>query len=588
MNAGTATMEKRSLVSAGQSARGIVRLSALAPAVLSLACGATGIDPELRSALQEVTAETADQKHVGPEVDVLDTGPARYVAALHEAFREHQALELVAFIDRFYRAPANQGYEEVLKRLDLALREAGFDGGDERLQLDYIVVNDKEQAWTPVRGELVLLVEGEEPRVLHAFSKSEDVDRTMLPVQTPSCSITAEVALHLDELRKGMIFVTDVPASQVMGRARDRGAVAIISASIEPYNEDETGSKRHVDAVQFRKYPTVPAIPTAQMSPKSHQLVEAAVDRARKRGGKVLLRYQAEVLVEQRPLRTLMATIVGGRLPREAVVVVSHVNEPGACDNATGAAGLVEGARSLVELLQAGKLPWPDRTLVFLWGDEFRQSESWLTQTELEPVAGISSDMTGQSKETGAIALLERTPDPGTVSVLPPDAHTPWGAGRVSPEELKPAGLSVIARCALADVSRLEGGQWQTAEHPWEGGSDHDKFIQRGIPAVLFWHFTDFTYHTSLDRMQFVDSAEMRRTGVAIMATALAVAGAVPGDLARYLNSLEKERLARMQACEEARDIELAELWETWCLGTREWLRNLCLGIDEKIPEPRK
>jgi hypothetical protein len=529
-----------------------------------------------------------DQEHVGPEVELTDSGPARYVAALHEAFRPHRVLELVTFIDRFYRAPANHGYEEVLKRLDLSLREAGFDGGDERLQLDYIVVEEAEQAWTPLRGELVLLVEGEEPRVLHAFTESEDVDRTMLPIQTPSCSITAEVALHLDELRKGMIFVTDVPASQVMGRARDRGAAAIISASLEPYNLDKSGAHRHLDAIQFRRYPTTPAVPTAQMSGKSHQLVEEAVERARKRGAKVELRYEAEVLVEQRPVRTLMASIRGAKKPGEAVAIVSHVQEPGACDNATGVAGLVEGARSLVELLQAGKLPWPERTLVFLWGDEFRQSEGWLASTDLVPVAGISSDMTGQSRETGAIALLERGPDPGAITVLPPDAHTPWGAGQVSPAELKPAGLAVIARCALADVALLEGAQWQTAEHPWEGGSDHDKFIQRGIPAVLFWHFTDFTYHTSLDRMQFVDPAEMRRTGVAIMATALAVAGAVPADLERYLKSLEKERLARMQACEEVSDIELAELWETWCLGTREWLRNLCLGIDEKIPEPGK
>ena len=37
-----------------------------------------------------------------------------------------------------------------------------------------------------------------------------------------------------------------------------------------------------------------------------------------------------------------------------------------------------------------------------------------------------------------------------------------------------------------------------------------------------------------------------------------------------------------------AEDEETAELWQEWCRGSREWLRNLCLGIDEKLPEPRQ
>ena len=268
--------------------------------------------------------------------------------------------------------------------------------------------------------------------------------------------------------------------------------------------------------------------------------------------------------------------------------MVSHVQEPGACDNASGVAGLAESVRALVEALREKKLPWPDRSLVFLWGDEFRQSECWLDSTDMKPIVGISSDMTGQSKETGAHPYLERNYDPGAIKWIEPDFHTPWGAGQVSAEEIKPNGLAVIARCAMADVSLLEGGTWKTFEHPFEGGSDHDRFLKRGIPAVLFWHFTDFTYHTSLDRMQFVDADEMRRTGIALLATGLAVASAGPGDLDRYVKSLELERLLRLQKCEAFEDIDLAEMWDTWCVGTREWLRNLCLGIDEKIPQPKR
>ena len=258
--------------------------------------------------------------------------------------------------------------------------------------------------------------------------------------------------------------------------------------------------------------------------------------------------------------------------------MVSHVQEPGANDNASGVAGLLEGASNLVDLLKQEKLPWPERTLVFLWGDEFRQTESWFATTNLTPVVGISSDMTGQSRETNAKALLERNPDPGAIRPLTPDWHTPWGAGQVNLEDIlgKANGLPLIARCAMADVNVIEGGTWETSEHPWEGGSDHDIFIQRGIPAVLFWHFTDFTYHTSLDRMQFVDPTEMRRTGTALLATALGVACAQPGDLDRYLASNDRERLVRVNAAQEFEDSDLKAQWEKWCDETRAWLRHLC------------
>jgi aminopeptidase YwaD len=562
----------------------VVHGSLLAALLLAGSCRSS-LESEVRSLVQAIEAQDALQEsHVGPPVELDETGPARFTSELYEAYRTSRAMELVSFIDRFYRAPANQGYDEVLTRLDKVLREAGYDGPERRLELGFLDVG-MENAWTPVSAELKLLVDGEEPRILHGFEESTDEDRVMLPINAPSCHVTGEVALHLDDLKQGMILVTEVPANRVIARARSRGAAAVISASLYSFNEDPTGAKRHLDAIQFRSATVGDDMPVAQISPRSLQVIEAGLERAAKRGAKVRMTLEAEVVEERRPLRTLMARVVGSKHPEESVVMVSHVQEPGACDNASGVAGLVESAASLAGLLTSGKLPWPDRSLVFLWGDEFRQSDSWLATAGSMPVAAISSDMTGQSKETGAIALLERNPDPGALKVLPPDAHTPWGAGRVTREELMPNGLAVIARCAMADVNALEGGGWTTAEHPWEGGSDHDIFIRRKVPAILFWHFTDFAYHTSLDRMKFVDPDEMRRTAVALLSTGMAVASAAPGDLERYVQSLELERLVRVGAADDVSDPEMAELWEQWCKGTRGWLRNLCLGVEEPIPE---
>jgi hypothetical protein len=155
--------------------------------------------------------------------------------------------------------------------------------------------------------------------------------------------------------------------------------------------------------------------------------------------------------------------------------------------------------------------------------------------------------------------------------------HTAWGASEVDPGSLAPNGLSVVARCALIDV----GGMtriWKSREHPYEGGSDHTVFVERGIPAVLFWHFPDFAYHTSLDRMSHVDPDEMRRMGGAILATALGVADARPFDMDRYLVSLAMEQSLRVDACEKAAKDSAIPLWKNWCRGARLWLADLCLG----------
>ena len=149
----------------------------------------------------------------------------------------------------------------------------------------------------------------------------------------------------------------------------------------------------------------------------------------------------------------------------------------------------------------------------------------------------------------------------------------------MSEEDLLPNGLAVVMRCALVDVGIAVGG-WTTSEHPWEGGSDHDVFLGRGIPGVLLWHFTDFTYHTSLDRLDRVDTEELRRTAVALVGGAAAVADARTSDLKRYIESALRERFERQGAISEFEVDEVyGELWGDWSSGTRRWLADLCNGL---------
>jgi hypothetical protein len=525
------------------------------------------------------TTEFVTGEHDGPGVLQSEHGPGRFVAPLYAAFDVERAFDTVKFADAYYREPGSDGYRATLDYVKRELEAVGF-GRSERLLLEELehATEPGLPTWTPRRASIGLRTPDGELEVLHAFAKESDRDRVMLPRNAPSADVSGRVSFDLGALGEGDILVTSAPLRRdVINRAAINGAVAVVSSSLYPFNTDPTGKGRHMDAVQYRVLEFVPALPVAQISPRSY----ARLEEAQLKHGGVSLELTAEVDVVDRPVRTLVATIVGAEKPDEAVVVVSHVQEPGACDNATGLAGLLEGARNLAEGLRAPQpeLDWPARSLVFIWGDEMVQSTAWLDATHRRAVAALSSDMTGQSHErTGAIALLERAPDPGAVKPLRPDVHTPWGEKPVEAASLVPHGLSVVARCAMIDVDAVVGG-WRTGEHPWEGGSDHDVFIERGIPAVLFWHFTDFAYHTSLDRLENVDPEEMRRTGVAILATALSMADPEPADLDRYLACIDAERELRLAACEEAGEEELAVLWQEWCTGARMWLRAHCLGL---------
>ena len=528
-----------------------------------------------RTTYQEARAqaEAPAQSHLGPQVAPGKTGPARYVSVVYEHFDEEAALATAAFVDRYYRAPGNHGYNATLDHVRARLETAGF-GSHPGLELAQIETPLRSPAWTPISGSLRVLSSSGEVEVLHSFEKGTDADRVMLPINAPSTDVQGRVVFDAADVTEGTLLVSEKNVGdREIAQLAKKGAVAVVCSSIASFTRDPSGGDEHLDAIQFRSVSRNVRLPVAQISPRTRQrLLELA-----KQDGELRLHLRAEVEFNEGMLRTLVATVVGGTHPDDVVAIASHVQEPGAGDNASGVSGLCEVAAGLAAALKSDRLARPARSLAFIWGDEMRQSSIWLENNEREVIAGISADMLGQSAErTGAICLLEREPDPGALDTLPPDEHTPWGAGAVSEDDLHPSGLSLIARTSLFDVSTWVGG-WTTSENPWEGGSDHDIFLGRKIPGILLWHFTDFTYHTSLDRLDRLDPEELRRSATAILCSALAVADLRRNDLERLKASNVLERELRVKAALEAGRPDVAKRWREWCHGVEQWLDAKCV-----------
>ncbi len=268
------------------------------------------------------------------------------------------------------------------------------------------------------------------------------------------------------------------------------------------------------------------------------------------------------------PGRYLVAEIPGRVAPDQRVVMVAHVQEPGANDNASGCGTLYELARALQAAIASGALPAPARTLTFLWGDEMRVSREWLRADAARAKNVrymISFDMTGEdTTKTGGSFLIEKEPDPSAVWFRPSDPHTEWwGGGDYRADALEGSLLNdlVLASC----LRRARDTGWNVQTNPYEGGSDHSIFLQAKVPALLATHFTDRYYHTNLDRADKTSPAEMANVGISMGTAAmlLASAGEEEALAVADLVAAAAERRLALEATQGAEPAVL-DAWRTW------------------------
>src|SRR5688500_8538773 len=107
----------------------------LASAVLAHSSACTGPRSTLEQDLGKgvflrAGPELLTGRHLGPPVVAGSTGPARFVEPRSERFDLAKTREIVEFVDRYYRAPANDGYEASLDRIAAELRALGFGSKD--------------------------------------------------------------------------------------------------------------------------------------------------------------------------------------------------------------------------------------------------------------------------------------------------------------------------------------------------------------------------------------------------------------------------------------------------------------------------
>jgi hypothetical protein len=237
---------------------------------------------------------------------------------------------------------------------------------------------------------------------------------------------------------------------------------------------------------------------------------------------------------------------------------ISATKKPGANDNASGAAAILE-AGALSSLIRRGEIERPRRTIRFIWPPEINGTLAYFAQhpdVVRRMKAAVHCDMVGGNYSiTKSVLHVTHAPAslPGAVNTVA-DIFAEYaisgslkaasGAGfedaLVSPEGSKDS--------LVADIT------------PYEMGSDHDVYEEGSfrIPTIYLRDWPDVFIHTNNDLPANIDATKMKRSTFIAASSGyfLARAGAREASrladevFARAMAAVPKDRV-------RAREVEL-------------------------------
>lgn len=432
-------------------------------------------------------------------------------------------------------------------------------------------------------------------------AEAEGVTGEVVYVGTVSRSGSAYKCSKYSDLTQleGKVLISDSSLSNTFNLAKQVGAVAVASkASLSNYSQpkDENGDwiEPYYDSARYASGASLSTTKAQQESGKpivewqlSNRMYDAFIELLEKADQPVIAKNIAigatyamnDEAYGGKGQAITIAEIKGSTKPDERVFLCAHVQEPGSNDNATGVATLLGMATEYKRMIDAGEIERPERTITFMWGDEMSMATLYMSSHKEEKpnlITVLDLDMTGEDPEkTGGVMRIEKTPDPSakynyTLDILPwedsayldesfadpygdftrlPDSHTLWGAGSFDGMFQEGFYLNDLYMYATQNVIAHHDSTFQVDVCPYEGGSDHSRFLAQGIPAMLTWHFTDYTYHTSVDTLAMSSAREMENVGITSLAAAILNADVIDANEAYAFEMLEMVKdaaLARM------------------------------------------
>jgi hypothetical protein len=370
------------------------------------------------------------------------------------------------------------------------------------VRVDFFPTRD---VWDGVEGDLWLLQPIREkiasltmvPTALAPGSRSADVEAEVVYVGA------GKEPDYAGKDARGKLVLGSASVGSLATVAWQHGAAGVLGTGSPGVSEQSPGAT--LDQVGWGSV-TVPADQKGfgfALSLRQFLRLRDLLDR----GQKVVCRAHVVSRTFPGKMNVISAAIPGTDPAAGEVLMVAHAFEtiatPGANDNCTGVATILEVGRTLARLVKSGELPPPRRTIRFLWGPEISGSTAYMfAHPELQDrlLAAMNFDMTGaNTKLTDTYLRMKMTPDS------------------------RPSYLNdlIASLLQLVDQSDIRAQQGLNAPFNYRlspvaavaSGSDHSVFNDGGVPAMQFNYWPDNFYHSSEDRVNYVDPTELKRVG---------------------------------------------------------------------------
>jgi len=423
------------------------------------------------------------------------------------------ALRTVRTLSQHHRMRGSQGYRAAAEAIRDRLTDFGLEG------VEIISL--------PADGTIFYGTQRSRPGWNARFAELHDGDRRIAswaeqPISLAQDSVSGRAEAELVDIGagtaegdyagkdvRGRLVLTSSQPGEVADLAIGRfGASGIVSWAQNQrtawWGEDESLVRwGHLDT--FAAHPAF----AFMVSPAE---ARAWLERLR-RGEAVRLR--AEVDAGRTPSAYLIPTaIIPGRRRDQEIVYSCHLDHPspGANDDASGCAGILEAARALQRLIANGALPQPERTIRFIWPAEIEGTIALLNarpEFARRTLATIHLDMIGGDSEITKSVLRVHGSPPSLPSFV---SDVGFAFGRYVNEQSLLFADTGRAEMPLVDP---DGGRraLQAQIGGFNQGSDHEVWAEGSwrIPVIYVADWPDRYIHTQRDLPDNLDPTKMRR-----------------------------------------------------------------------------
>ena len=413
------------------------------------------------------------------------------------------AWDWVAKISQFSRIQGSKGYHEIVEIIKNELSRIGYN----EIEHFKSPADGKNNAWGYVAAYQWEIESGElwitEPERIKLCDYNEI--QTSIVTHSKSCDIIAEVVdIGKGDKKEdyeskdidGKLILISSPTYKFHSYIESSGALGVI------YYPDLKRTGDQLDKRIYNSFFTTHDRLDKAKFGFSISYKQAIYLKELLEKGPVNVHAKINAKFMNGNLEVITTSIRGTEYPEQEIIVIAHLCHPfpGANDNASGAAGLLELARAMKYLLDEKVLEQPKRTIRFVWVPEFNGTAPWMKyhKNKINNVlACLNLDMIGEHRLKIGYPLEVNLAPHSTPSILNDIASLYIKKIADHPKGIAINGTKVPMSYRITS---------------FEGGSDHVLFADSyfGIPSLMFGH-KDPYYHSSMDTVEYCDSTELKR-----------------------------------------------------------------------------